>query len=95
MQFEWDEEKEKENIIKHKIDFTTAAFVFDDENRLEIYDSDHSIDEERYKTIGAIGETLVVVTVIYTERGDRIRLISARKATAKERRMYYDSFQEY
>ena len=44
MQFEWDDEKEKINIVKHKLDFTTAAFVFDDENRLEIYDENHSSD---------------------------------------------------
>ena len=84
---EWDDEKEKINIQKHGLDFSTAAKVFDDINRLEYYDEIHSIDEERYKVIGYIGKYLVV---IYTERGQRIRLISARLATARERRLYDD-----
>lgn len=95
MQFEWDDEKEKINIVKHKLDFTTAAFVFDDENRLEIYDENHSSDEDRYLAIGAVGSMLVILTVVFTERGEKIRIISARKATAKERKMYYDGYQDY
>lgn len=90
MQFEWDEEKNKVNIKKHKIDFTVAKFVFKDENRIEIFDELHSIDEERYITIGLINQVPMVVMVVYTERGQRIRLISARQATSKERRIYYD-----
>lgn len=90
MLFEWDEEKNKTNIKKHKISFSIAKFVFNDENRLDIFDDIHSIDEDRYITIGLINQVPVVVTVVYTERGNRIRLISARKATAEERRIYYD-----
>ncbi|MBP3760667.1 MAG: BrnT family toxin [Ruminococcus sp.] len=90
MLFEWDDNKEKINIRKHGIDFTTAARVFDDENRLAIYDESHSNAEDRYITIGMIGEIAYIVMVVYTERDDAIRLISARKATPKERRMYYD-----
>lgn len=90
MQFEWDDEKEKINIIKHGIDFTTAARVFKDENRLELYDEAHSNVEDRYITIGLIDEVAYLVMVVYTEREEAIRLISARKATQKERRMYYD-----
>ncbi len=90
MQFEWDDEKEKINIIKHGIDFTTAARVFKDENRLELYDEAHSDVEDRYITIGLIDEVAYLVMVVYTEREEAIRLISARKATQKERRMYYD-----
>lgn len=90
MQFEWDDEKNKTNIKKHKISFSVAKFVFNDENRIEIFDELHSIDEERYITIGLIDQVPIVVMVVYTERGQRIRLISARKATAEERRMYYD-----
>lgn len=89
MQFEWDDEKEKINIIKHGIDFTTAARVFKDENRLELYDEAHSDFEDRYITIGLIDEVAYLVMVVYTEREEAIRLISARKATQKERRMYY------
>lgn len=52
MLFEWDDDKEQTNIRKHKLDFTTAAYVFDDENRLEIFDESHSDYEDRYITIG-------------------------------------------
>jgi uncharacterized DUF497 family protein len=90
MQFEWDDEKNKINIKKHKISFSIAKFVFNDENRIEIFDEIHSINEDRYITIGIINQMPVVVTVVYTEMGQKIRLISARKATAEERRMYYD-----
>ena len=51
MLFEWDDEKARANIKKHGIDFETAARVFADENRLEIYDEEHSEDEDRYITI--------------------------------------------
>lgn len=95
MQFEWDTEKEKINITKHKMDFKTAAFVFNDEYHLEFYDDEHSGEEDRYKAIGLIGKTLVVATVIFTERGEKIRIISARKATVKERRLYYDDYPKY
>ncbi len=90
MQFEWDEEKEKKNIEKHGIDFETAARVFGDENRLEFYDEAHSESEDRYITIGLIDEVAYIVMVVYTEREEAIRLISARKATKQEGRMYYD-----
>lgn len=90
MQFEWDDEKNQINIRKHGIDFETAALVFADENRLEIYDEGHSDDEDRYITIGVIGGIAYIVMVVYTERGNVTRLISARKATKEEGRMYYD-----
>lgn len=86
--FEWDEEKARQNIIKHGIPFETAAKVFLDENRIEIFDEAHSITEDRFITIGLAEEVLFVV---YTERHPKIRLISARLATSKERRVYYDN----
>ncbi len=90
IKFEWDEEKAKLNLAKHGIPFETAAKVFLDENRIEIYDETHSNEgEDRYITIGLAGEVLFVV---YTERHPQIRLISARLATAKERRLYYGDF---
>ena len=95
MRFEWDTEKEKINIIKHKMDFKTAALLFNDENRIEYYDDEHSQNEDRYKAIGLIGKTLMVATVVFTERGESIRIISARKATEKERRLYYDNYAGY
>ena len=65
--------------------------MFDDENRIEIYDYEHSIDEDRYNTIGLVHDILFVV---YTERKDRLRIISARLATAMERRLYYDGYSD-
>lgn len=91
MVFEWDENKEKINLAKHGLDFSTAALVFRDQNRLEWFDEAHSDSEDRYITIGEINGVTVVLLVVYTERGDAIRLISARKATNKERRLYYGS----
>ena len=91
MQFEWDDEKEKINIEKHGLDFSTAALVFGDENRIERYDLVHSISEDRYITIGLINEVTVVVMVVYTERGVRTRIISARLATKREKEAYYNA----
>ena len=90
MQFEWDDEKDKINKEKHGIDFSTAALVFRDENRLEFYDDAHSEDEDRFITIGQINGVAIVVMVVYTERKNAIRLISARRATKRERSAYYD-----
>ncbi len=85
--FEWDKEKEKKNIAKHKVDFTTAMQVFKDPKYIEIYDIEHSQTEDRYAAIGAVGTILFVV---FTERIDKIRIISARLATKAERRLYYE-----
>lgn len=90
LEFEWDTEKEKINISKHGIDFETASHVFFDENRIEKYDEKHSYDEDRYITIGTINGVAIVVMVVYTERDSAIRIISARKATKREREEYYD-----
>ena len=87
LQFEWDEEKDYANRKKHGISFETAAYVFQDDYYIEMYDFEHSIDEDRYIAIGMVGELLFVV---FTERKERIRLISARLATESERRHYYD-----
>ena len=87
MKFEWDEEKNLINKEKHKISFETAAHVFDDPDYIEMFDFEHSIDEDRYIAIGKVGDVLFVV---FTERKEVIRLISARLATEKERGLYYD-----
>ena len=85
--FEWDEEKARQNFIKHGVRFETAAHVFEDEERIEIFDDLHSSREPRYQVIGMVNKVLFVV---YTERMTRIRLISAREATPLERRLYHD-----
>lgn len=87
-EFEWDANKDAINKEKHGISFEVAALVFNDPNYIELYDEEHSNrDEDRYIAIGKVGNVLFVV---YTERENAIRLISARLATAKERRLYYD-----
>ena len=90
MLFEWDDEKERINVAKHGIDFSTAALVFGDDNRIEKYDELHSINEDRYITIGKINGSAVVVMVVYTERKNSIRIISARLATRLEEEAYYN-----
>ena len=87
MNFEWDDEKNKINFAKHGIDFETAMLVFNDLQRIEIYDMEHSKEEDRYNTIGMGND---VIFVVYTERKENIRLISARIATKTERSIYYD-----
>jgi hypothetical protein len=83
--YEWDESKARANLRDHSIDFADAATVFDDDLALTV--PDDTTPEERYDTLGmdAMGRLLVVV---YTWRGDRIRIISARKATKTEHRNY-------
>ena len=55
-----------------------------------VQDSGHSSDEDRYITIGSVNGTVLILMVVYTERGDAVRIVSARKATSQERRRYYD-----
>lgn len=95
MLFEWDDNKEKINFAKHGIDFSTAAMVFNDLNRMEFYDEIHSIEEDRYVTIGQINGIAIIVMVVYTKRNHAIRIISARKATKEEGNMYYGYSQRY
>ena len=63
MKFEWDDEKNEINKRKHRISFETAAHVFDDPDYIEMYDFEHSIDEERFIAIGRVGGVLFVVFV--------------------------------
>ncbi|MCI9044730.1 MAG: BrnT family toxin [Peptococcaceae bacterium] len=86
LKFEWDENKNISNQKKHGISFETATYVFRDSYYMEIYDFEHSINEDRYIAIGMVGDLLFVV---FTEREDYIRIISARSATRSERRLYY------
>ena len=89
LKFEWDEDKAILNLKKHKVSFEDAVYVFQDYNRIEFYDAEHSNDtEDRYVVIGLVGTVLFVV---FTERNDTIRIISARKANAVERSYYYEN----
>ncbi len=84
--FEWDSQKEALNIQKHGLDFALATEVFADDCAIFESDTEHSYGEERMRLLGSIGE-FAVVLVVFTER-DVIRIISARKATKKEREFY-------
>ena len=85
MRYQWDENKALNNLNKHGIDFADAVLVFSDELAITIFDP--RFEEERFIIIGMDALSRVLV-VVYTMRGDRIRLISARKATRNERRQY-------
>ena len=85
--FEWDEEKNQRNIKMHKLSFQTAVRAFNDPFLLEKYDSSHSAEEDRYIGIGKIREYYITF-ICFTDRNGRTRVISARKATAKEVREY-------
>ncbi|MBU2444353.1 MAG: BrnT family toxin [Bacteroidetes bacterium] len=87
MKFEWDTQKAERNFRKHKVAFTEAATVFADTLGITIYDPDHSKNEERYVTIGWSHQGRILM-VAHTDRGDRIRIISARELTKKERKAY-------
>jgi len=85
--FEWDPQKAKSNLKKHGVSFEEASTAFQDTLSLAIDDPLHSIDEERVVLIGMSNKNRLLV-VVHTERGDNIRIISARKATKKERKNY-------
>ena len=90
--FEWDSNKARTNLSKHKISFESATSVFRDEQAISISDEEHSEEEERWLTIGTdeVTRTLVVIhTFISLDKNNcNIRLISARKATKKEQEIY-------
>ena len=89
LKFEWDEEKAEKNWKKHKVAFEDAALVFFDDNRLDDYDELHSDFEDRFKIVGKVEN---ILTVIYTERGENYRIISARLANKQEQEDYYEQF---
>lgn len=88
--FVWDSDKEKINRKKHKLGFRVAARVFLDENAYDDYDELHSDFEDRIKIVGRIDG---ILAVIYTERGEINRIISARQAEKEEKESYYEQFQ--
>lgn len=90
IKFEWDENKNKININKHKISFEEAQTVFYDEEALVIDDPDHSQEEERFIILGeSCKANLLVVCHCYRVSDTVIRIISARKATKAETKQYY------
>lgn len=91
LSFEWDPKKAKKNVEIHGVSFDEASTAFEDALSLTIYDPLHSDEEDRFVLVGnsASGNRLLVV--IHTERGNRVRIISARKATKNERAKYEEN----
>lgn len=85
--FEWDPAKAKANEEKHGVSFFEGSEVFADDYSSTVRDPDHSEDEDRYLIFG-LSKSGRHLVVSYTERGDRIRIISAREMTPRERRAY-------
>lgn len=89
LKFEWDNNKAKSNQKKHDVSFEEAQTVFDDPFYVDFYDPDHSENEDRYIIFGASSQNRILL-VSYTERGNKIRIISARLATKQEQKSYQD-----
>lgn len=85
--FEWDRGKAARNERKHGVSFDEAITAFGDELSSTIADPAHSASERRYVLVG-VAETGRLLVVVHAEEGDRIRVISARQATRRERRTY-------
>jgi uncharacterized DUF497 family protein len=85
--FEWDKRKEASNIRKHGVSFHEASTVFLDPLSMTFYDPDHAEDEDRYITLG-MAKNGRLLFVSHADRGDRVRIISAREASKQERNSY-------
>ena len=87
MNFEWDEKKATENFRKHDVSFDEATSVFGDPLAITYHDPGHSLEEDRFITFGNSSQGRLIV-VSLTDRDARIRLISAREMTRKEKSDY-------
>ena len=87
IQFEWDPNKALENLQKHRVAFEEAATAFGDYLSVTVPDPDHSAEEDRLITVGSSSQNRLLM-IAHTERGDCIRIISARELTPRERRQY-------
>lgn len=87
MEFEWDRDKAAQNLEKHDVSFDEAVTVFHDPLAATFDDPDHSAGEQRFVTIGYSSQNRLIV-VAHTERGESIRIISARLATSQERKRH-------
>ena len=86
IEFEWDDDKDEANRRKHGVSFEKAKQVFDDPRAIPFADTEHSQDEERFQMIGL--SQIGLLFVVFTYRNLRVRIISARRATARMQRMY-------
>ena len=90
MEFEWDPRKAEINLRKHGVSFTEAGTIFGDELAITVPDPDHSDDEDRYITIGWSDRRRLLIAS-HIDRGDKIRIISARELTKTERKEYEEA----
>jgi len=89
LRFSWDDRKNKTNQKKHNVSFEEAQTLFFDENAIEFFDPDHSKDEDRFLMLGLSYRLRILVVCYCLRKGDfEIRIISARKATKKEQKIY-------
>jgi len=93
VEFEWDPKKAAKNLREHRVSFNEAATVFGDLLGTTAPDPDHSLAEDRYITVGMSNRRRLVM-VAHTERGERIRIISARELTRAEREAYEEETQK-
>jgi len=84
--FDWDNEKATSNLVKHGVPFPYATRAFSDPQKIELPDKRYDYGEERFKIIAVVEE--FVIAVIFTRRGEDIRIISARPASREERAQY-------
>jgi uncharacterized protein len=91
--FEWDDKKAKQNVQKHGVSFEEASTAFGDPLSRTIPDPLHSEEEDRFVTLGESNRRRLLV-VVFTERGDNIRIISARVATRRERQDYEEDIED-
>jgi len=90
MEFAWDERKARSNLTKHGVSFEEAQTAFLDENARLIDDPDHSEDEQRFVLLGySFQARCLIVSHCYRQSDSLIRLISARRATAREEQFYW------
>lgn len=91
--FEWDDEKARKNLAKHGVSFDEAMTIFPDDDSETIHDPDHSEEEDRWVTTG-LSDRKRLLVVCHTERGENVRIISARLAESHERRDYEEGKQK-
>ena len=92
MNFEWDPSKARQNLRKHQVSFEEAATVFGDPLAITYPDPDHSTSEQRFITIGLSSASRALI-VAHADRGEKIRIITARRTTQRERR-HYEEYEE-
>ena len=92
LEFEWDDAKARKNVRDHRVSFDEAKTVWNDENRIVELDVVHSTEDETREQVLGLSDRLRLLLVIFTERNETIRIISARRATQTERRRYFDRF---